>query len=85
MWNLWSVESNFIKYNCSSCKKDFVIMLDEESEKKFKNTFEFCKTNNNFILLSRRRIYSYKYMYDWEKIYEKELLEKENIYSNLNL
>lgn len=60
-------------------------MLDEESEKKFKNTFEFCKTNNNFILLSRRRIYPYKYMYDWEKIYEKELLEKENIYSNLNL
>ena len=24
-------------------------------------------------------------MYDWEKIYEKELLEKENIYRNLNL
>ena len=47
-------------------------------------TILFCCQGDEFIhtILSKR---IYPYMYDWEKIYKKELLEKENIYRNLNL
>ena len=37
----------------------------------FFNTYKFCNHNiNNFILLSWKSVYPYKYIDDWEKIYD---------------
>ena len=75
-----SVQGNLIKYNYSSCYKEFLIKLDEELMKKFRNTFEFSKNNiNNFILLLRKGIYRQEYMDDWKKLIEKELPEEKNL------
>ena len=45
---------------------------------KFKNTFTFSNNHiNKLILLLGKGVYSYEYMYDWEKCNETTLLEKE--------
>ena len=36
-----SVRDNFMKYKCLSCNKDYSNKIDEESKKRFKNTFKF--------------------------------------------
>ena len=39
---------------------------------RFLNTYKyFNHDNNKFILLSRKRVYTYEYMDDWEKFNEK--------------
>ena len=46
------------------------------------NTFKFFDNDiNKFILLSRKGVYPYEYMYEWEKFNETTLLEKEEFYS----
>ena len=61
-------------------------MFDEKLKKPFFNT---CKSSNHdsnkFILFSRKGIYPYKYIDDWEKFDETSLPEKEDIYNNLNM
>ena len=37
------------------------------------------------ILLLRKRVYPYEYMYKWEKFNETTLPEKEEFYSNVNM
>ena len=41
-----SVKDNLIKYNCLSCNKD-PNKINEELEKRFKNTFKFSNNNVN--------------------------------------
>ena len=41
--------------------------------------------NNIFFLLFQKGVYPYEYMYDWEKLNETSLLEKEDFYSHLNM
>ena len=55
--------------------------------KRFYNTYKFPdnNNNNNFISLFRKDVYSNKYMDDWEKFNETLLIEKEDIYSHLNM
>ena len=38
-----------------------------------------------FILLLVKGIYPYEYMYNWKKINETSISEKENFYSHLNI
>ena len=39
---------------------------------RFLNTYKYFNYDNNkFILLSRKRVYTYEYMDDWEKFNEK--------------
>ena len=53
-----SVKDNLIKYKCLSCNKDFSNKLDEELDKKFKNTFKFSNNDiNKIILLLRKGVY----------------------------
>ena len=88
---------NLIKYKCLSCIKDYSNKIDEELKKRFKNTFK-CSNNdikkiydneknndNEKILLLRKRVYPYEYMYKWETFNETTLPEKEEFYSNLNM
>ena len=50
------------------------------------NTFKFSNNDiNKFIFLSRKGVYPYEYMDDWEKFNETTLTEKETFYSNLNM
>ena len=54
-------ESNFIKYKCLSCNKDYSNKIDEELEKRFRNTFKFYNNDiNKLILLFRKFILLFK-------------------------
>ena len=47
-----SVKDNLIKYECLSCNKYSLNKTDEESKKRFKNTFNFSNNDiNKFSLL----------------------------------
>ena len=60
--------------------------FDENLEKPFLKTYRFSKHDiNKCILLFRKNVYSYEYMYDWEKFRENSLPEKEDFYSHLNM
>ena len=68
-----------------SCNKDYSNKLNEKLKKWFKNTSKFSNDDiNKFILLSRKGVYPYEYIDEWEKFNEATLTEKEEIYSNLN-
>ena len=55
-------------------------------KRNFRNIFKFSNNDiNQFILLLKKGVYPYEYMDDWEKFNETTLLEKKEIYSNLNL
>ena len=70
-------------FNCDSYyKKKFNIDLI----KNFKNTYSFCNNDlNKFVLLLRKRVYTYEYADTWERFSEISLLSKEDFYSNLNM
>ena len=75
-----------IKYKCLSCNKIYSNKIDEELEKRLKNTFKFSNNNTNkFVLVLRKSVYPYKYMDGWEKFNETPLPEKDEFYSNLNM
>ena len=80
------VKDNLIKYKCLPCNKNYSIKIDEESNKRFKNTFKFSNNDiNKFILLLKKGLYPCEYMDDWEMINETALPEKEEFYSNFNM
>ena len=69
-----SVNDNSMKYKCISCNKDYWNKIDEESKKRFKNTFKFSNNDiNKFILLLRKDLYPYEYMDEWEKFNKSSL------------
>ena len=81
-----SVKDNLIEYKCLSCNKNYSNKLGEKLKKRFKNTFRFSDNDiNKFILLSRKCVYPYEYMYDREKFNETILSEKEEFLSNFNM
>ena len=50
------------------------------------NTFKFSNNDiNKFIFLSRKGVYPYEYMDDWEKFNKTTLPEKGKFYNNLNM
>ena len=81
-----SVKDNLIKYKCLSCNKNYSNKIDEELNKRFKNTFKFSNNDiNKLILLLRKGVYPHEYRGDWEKCDETVLTEKKDIYSSLNM
>ena len=68
-----------------SCNKDYSNKLNEKFKNWFKNTSKFSNDDiNKFILLSKKDVYPYEYIDEWDKFNEASLTEKEEIYSNLN-
>ena len=81
-----SEKDNSIKYKCLSCNKDYSKKLYEELKKRSKNTFKFSNNDiKKFILLLRKDIYRYEYMYEWEKFNGTSLPGKEEFDSDLNM
>ena len=75
-----------IKYKYLSWNKYYSNKFSEKLKKRFKNTFKFANNDTNiFILLLRKGVYPYEYMDEWEKVNVTILLEKEEIYINLNM
>ena len=71
-----SVKDNLTKYKCLSCNKDYSNKIDEELKKWFMKTFTFSNNDiNKFILLLRKRVYSYEYIDDLETFNETTLPE----------
>ena len=62
--------------------KDF----NNELTERFKNTYQFCKNdNNNFLMLLRKGIYPYEYMDSWNKFNQDKLPPINNFYSELTM
>ena len=81
-----SIKNNLIKYECSSCDKDYSNKIDEELKKRFRNTFKFSNNDiNKVVLFLRKGVYPYEDMDDWKKLNEISLPENEKFYSNLNM
>ena len=79
-------KEDLIEYKCSCCNKNYQHKFNEKLMERFYNTYKFSDNNNNkFISLFRKGVYSNKYMDDWEKFNETLLIEKEDIYSHLNM
>ena len=67
--NTWSVKTII--------KKDF----SKDLNKNFRNTYEYCDTYiNKVILLLRKAVYSYEYMDSWER-FDEELLPRKKIFT----
>ena len=67
------------------CNKNYQHKFDEKLKERFINTYKFSnRENNNFILLLRKGVYPYYYMYDRKKFNGTLLPEKEDFYSQLN-
>ena len=57
-----SIKDNQLIFKCSSCKKNYEKDFNNESIKRFANTYEFCnKDINKFVLLFRKGFYPYDY------------------------
>ena len=70
------MEDNFIRYKCLSCNKNYSNKINEELNKRFKDTFKFSNNDmNKFTLLLRKSVYPYEYMDDWEKF---DFIKKKN-------
>ena len=70
------MEDNFIRYKCLSCNKNYSNKINEELNKRFKDTFKFSNNDmNKFTLLLRKSVYPYEFMDDWEKF---DFIKKKN-------
>ena len=71
---------------CFNCDSYYKKKFNKDLIKKFKNTYSFCNNDlNKFVLLLRKRVYTYEYADTWERFSEISLLSKEDFYSNLNM
>ena len=71
---------------CFNCDSYYKKKFNKDLIKKFKNTYSFFNNDlNKFVLLLRKRVYTYEYADTWERFSEISLLSKEDFYSNLNM
>ena len=58
-------------FRCFSCKKNYEKDFDKELIERFANIYEFSNGDlKKFILLSRKVVYPYGYMDNWERFDE---------------
>ena len=65
-------------FRCFSCKKNYEKGFNKDLIQRFANICEFCNGDlNKFILLLRKVVYPYEYMYSWQRFDETSLPDKE--------
>ena len=65
------VQDNQLIFKCSKCNKYHNKDFNKDLINRFASTYKFCDGDiNEFILLLRKRIYSYEYMDSWERFDE---------------
>ena len=80
---LMKFKDDLIECKCLFRNKNFQQKCDEKLKERVLNTCEVSNhDSNNFILLFRKGVYLYEYVYDWEKLNETSLPEKEDFYSH---
>ena len=63
---------------CYNYKQHYKKKFNKELIKRFGSTYSFCNNDlNKFILLLRKGVYPYEYMYNWERFNETSLPSKE--------
>ena len=82
MW-LRSANDILIKYKCLSFSKNYSNKIGEELKKN--HWVRSLIDINNDVLLLRKFVYSFEYMYEWEKFNEKSLPEKDDLCINLKM
>ena len=80
---------------CFNCNIYYKKKFNNDLIKKFKNTYSFCNNDttepssseriNKFVLLSRKTVYPYEYVDNWERFSEISLPSKKDFYSNPNM
>ena len=77
------LENNKLNYKCKGCKKRWLKLIIE-SIKKFSNVYQFCNEDiKKFVLLLRKGVYPYEYMYSWKRFDETSLPIRKAFYSEL--
>ena len=73
-------------FRCFRCKKNYEKDFNKKLIKRFANIYEFCnKDINKFILLLRKSVYPYEYMYGWERFNETSFPGKKAFQNNPNM
>ena len=58
-------KDDLIEHKCLCCNKSYQQQSDKKLKERFFNTYNFSNNDNNmFILLLRKGVYPYEYMYD---------------------
>ena len=80
-----SIKNNQSNFRCFGCKKNYNKDFNKALIKRFANMHEFCDRDNKSILLLRKGICPYEYMYSWGRFDEALLPKKKDFYSSLNM
>ena len=80
-WLYIIIRDDQLILRCFECKKNYQKEFSKYLINKFPNTYEFCKKDiNKFILLLRKGICSYEYIFD-----DTSLPDKEAFHNSLNI
>ena len=73
-------------FRCFNCKKNYEKEISKELIERFTSTYKFCNNDlNKFVMLLRKGVYPYEYMYGWDKFNETSIPSKESFYSDLTM
>ena len=73
-------------YRRFNCKKNYGKEINKELIKRFASAYKFCNNDlNKLVMLLRKGVYPYEYMFGWDKFNETSIPSKESFYSNLTM